>query len=132
MPGGMERGFLLVQEESALSVGNFRRLYNSFIFDTMKYKIRKVKQKRCTMKATVIVDNIRTEELHGEWGLCVYIEYNGKKVLLDAGSSGLFAENAKALGFDLADVEYGVLSHAHYDHGNGMEQFFRINSQAKF
>ncbi len=132
MPGGMERGFLLVQEESALSVGNFRRLYNSFIFDTMKYKIRKVKQKRCTMKATVIVDNIRTEELHGEWGLCVYIEYNDKTVLLDAGSSGLFAENAKALGFDLADVEYGVLSHAHYDHGNGMEQFFRINSQAKF
>lgn len=84
------------------------------------------------MKATVIVDNIRNQELHGEWGLCVYIEFEDKKVLLDAGSSGLFVENAWALGLDLTDVEYGVLSHAHYDHGNGMEQFFQINSRAKF
>lgn len=84
------------------------------------------------MKATVVVDNIRTEELHGEWGLCVYIEFDGKTVLLDAGSSGLFVENAEALGLDLKEVECGVLSHAHYDHGNGMEQFFRANSRAKF
>ena len=39
-------------------------------------------------------------------------------------SSGLFVENAEALGLDLKEVECGVLSHAHYDHGNGMEQFF--------
>ena len=84
------------------------------------------------MRATVVVDNIKNKELMGEWGLCVYIEYEDKKVLLDAGSSKLFAENAKLLNIDLTQVEYGVLSHAHYDHGNGMEPFFKINDEAKF
>lgn len=84
------------------------------------------------MKATVIVDNIKNEALGGEWGLCVYIEYEDKKVLLDAGSSKLFAENAEQMGISLADVDYGVLSHAHYDHANGMVQFFKENDHAKF
>ena len=37
------------------------------------------------MKATVLLDNIGTEELTGDWGLSFYIEYAGKKILLDAG-----------------------------------------------
>jgi len=45
------------------------------------------------MKATVVVDNIGTDTIHGEWGLCIYIEYEGKKILLDAGASGAFADN---------------------------------------
>ncbi len=84
------------------------------------------------MKATVVVDNIKNNGLAGEWGLCIYIEYEGKNVLLDAGSSKLFAENAKFLNVDLTKVDYGVLSHAHYDHGNGMEHFFQINEKAQF
>lgn len=84
------------------------------------------------MKATVVVDNIKNSELAGEWGLCVYIEYEDKRVLLDAGSSKLFAENAQKLNIDLTKVDYGVLSHAHYDHGNGMEEFFRLNEESKF
>ena len=36
------------------------------------------------MKATVLLDNIGTEELAGDWGLSFYIEYAGKKILLDA------------------------------------------------
>ena len=67
MPGGMERGFLLVL------------LYNCGRFDTMGGKRKRM---RCFIKATVVVDNIRTEELHGEWGLCVYIEFDGKSVKL--------------------------------------------------
>lgn len=46
------------------------------------------------MKATVIVDNIGNI-CPGEWGLCIYIENNGKNILLDAGSSNLFIDNAK-------------------------------------
>lgn len=46
------------------------------------------------MKATVIVDNIGNI-YPGEWGLCIYIENNGKNILLDAGSSNLFIDNAK-------------------------------------
>ena len=84
------------------------------------------------MKATVIVDNKKSEDLKGEWGLCIYIEYNGQNILLDAGASDLFAENAARLGMDLKAVDAAVLSHAHYDHANGMEKFFLTNDEAKF
>lgn len=84
------------------------------------------------MRATVVVDNIAKKGLAGEWGLCIDIEYEGKHLLLDAGSSGLFLKNAEKLGIDLSNVEYAVLSHAHYDHANGMENFFQVNEKAKF
>lgn len=84
------------------------------------------------MRATVIVDNQKSAELKGEWGLSVYIEYEGKNILLDVGASNLFAENAEKLGIKLADADFAVLSHAHFDHANGMEEFFRLNSKAKF
>ena len=84
------------------------------------------------MLATILVDNIDGAGLCGEWGLCVYIEHGGHVILLDAGASGLFLRNAEALGKDIRRVEYGVLSHAHYDHADGMAVFFRANEQASF
>lgn len=84
------------------------------------------------MKATVLVDNIQNDSLKGEWGLSIYIEYEGKKILLDAGASGLFVTNADKLGISLKDIDYAVLSHAHYDHANGMRQFFQRNDKAEF
>lgn len=84
------------------------------------------------MKAVVLVDNIENAELHGEWGLSIYIEYGDSKILLDAGASDLFSVNAEKLGIDLSEVDHAVLSHAHYDHGNGMPCFFNINSKASF
>lgn len=84
------------------------------------------------MKATVVVDNIEDNGICGEWGLCIDIEYEGKHILLDTGASDLFVENAKKLGISLETVDMAVLSHAHYDHGNGMEEFFRVNQNAKF
>lgn len=84
------------------------------------------------MKATVLVDNISKEDISGEWGLSILIEYDEKKILLDTGGSGLFLENAKKLGVDIRDVDYAVLSHAHYDHADGMRDFFMANDKAKF
>lgn len=83
------------------------------------------------MKATVLVDNIGTEELPGEWGLSFFIEYRDVKVLLDAGADGLFAENARRLGLALDEVDHAVLSHAHYDHADGMADFLAQNTKAK-
>lgn len=84
------------------------------------------------MKAKIIVDNISDGNVSGEWGLCVYIEYNDKKILLDTGASALFARNAEAFGINLDDIDMAVLSHAHSDHANGMQYFFEKNSRAKF
>lgn len=84
------------------------------------------------MRATVLVDNIANDNLSGEWGLSLVIEYRGKQILLDAGASNLYLKNAKKLGITISDVEYAVLSHGHYDHANGMESFFKENEKAKF
>lgn len=84
------------------------------------------------MKATILIDNIADSGLLGEWGLSIYIEYNGKKILLDTGASDKFLVNAERLHIDMKAVEYGVLSHAHYDHADGMGAFFMENEKAQF
>lgn len=84
------------------------------------------------MRATVLVDNISNGELCGEWGLSIYIEYRGKNILLDTGASDLFLKNAEMLGKEMENVDFAVLSHAHYDHADGMQNFFDHNEKAKF
>ena len=42
------------------------------------------------MLAIVLSDNIADGDFQGEWGLSIYIEYNGKNFLLDTGASNLF------------------------------------------
>ena len=80
------------------------------------------------MKVSVLVDNNDGAGLKGEWGLSFYIEYADKTVLLDAGLSPLFAENAEKMGLDLGNVDFAVLSHAHDDHANGLDRFFDFHS----
>ncbi len=84
------------------------------------------------MKATVLIDNISENYLSKEWGLSIYIEYNEKKILLDTGASEKFIKNAEELGIDISAVDYAVLSHAHYDHSDGMAAFFEQNDRADF
>ena len=83
-------------------------------------------------KLTVIVDNIANNYIKGEWGLSILVEHGDKQILVDTGASELFGENMKLLGFDTEKVDYAILSHAHYDHANGMERFFNDNQKAKF
>lgn len=83
-------------------------------------------------RITVGVDNVPSEGLKGEWGLSLFIEYGAEKILLDTGASDLFLKNYAKLGLDISDIDYGVLSHAHYDHANGIPAFFENNSKAKF
>lgn len=82
------------------------------------------------LKATALAENRDGHGLLGEHGLSVYIEYGSTKLLLDAGTTELFADHAKALGIHLENVDIAVLSHAHYDHSGGFDRFFRENSKA--
>ncbi|HBN55420.1 MAG TPA: MBL fold hydrolase [Lachnospiraceae bacterium] len=84
------------------------------------------------MRAIVLIDNLTKGTLAAEWGLSIYIEYERHKILLDTGASDRFAKNAEKLGIDLGEVELGVLSHAHYDHADGMGAFFERNKKACF
>ncbi len=80
---------------------------------------------------TIIVDNKAAEGIQGEWGLSVLVRYAGSSILLDAGASDLFLENMRKLGIDVADIDYATLSHAHYDHANGLPAFLESNKKAK-
>ena len=88
------------------------------------------------MKVQVLIDNIAgtsgSRKLFGEWGLSVYVEFEGVRYLLDTGASHLFAKNAGVMGVDLSKVDVGVLSHAHFDHSDGMAKFFALNKTAPF
>ena len=68
--------------------------------------------------------------LTAEHGLSLYIETGNHKILFDTGKTGAFADNARILGIDLAQVELCVLSHGHYDHGGGISRFLAINGHA--
>jgi len=53
-------------------------------------------------------------------GSCHLIECNGKRVLVDCGmfqgGRRLEEENATDFGFQAADIDYLLLTHAHLDH----------------
>ncbi|MCD8150462.1 MAG: MBL fold metallo-hydrolase [Clostridiales bacterium] len=83
------------------------------------------------LQVTVLIENTSDNSLTCEHGLSLFIEFNEKRILLDAGSSEAFSENAAALGIPLAGLDAYVLSHGHYDHSGGFEAVFRADPNAK-
>lgn len=83
------------------------------------------------MKITVLIENTSNCSLTCEHGLSMLIENNEVKILLDAGATSAFAENADKLGVNLSEIEICILSHGHYDHSGGFERLFQINKKAK-
>lgn len=83
------------------------------------------------MKFTTLMENTACrEDLCAAHGLSLYIETPNHKILFDMGPSAQFAENAAALGVDLAEVELAFLSHGHFDHSGGLEAFLEKNTTA--
>ena len=76
------------------------------------------------MKLVVLNDDrCDNENLKCEHGLSFYIEQDDLKILFDAGQTDNYINNAKKLGVNLSDVNYIILSHGDYDHGNGLKYF---------
>jgi 7,8-dihydropterin-6-yl-methyl-4-(beta-D-ribofuranosyl)aminobenzene 5'-phosphate synthase len=83
------------------------------------------------MLVTTLVDNNPGKEgLAYEHGLSLGITLPGMEVLFDAGPSSAIAKNASILGYDLGRVDLAILSHGHYDHGGGLDAFFKANKKA--
>ena len=55
-----------------------------------------------------------------EPGFSLWIECGGRKILFDAGYSGIFLRNARLMGIDAAAPDTVVLSHGHSDHTWGL------------
>jgi 7,8-dihydropterin-6-yl-methyl-4-(beta-D-ribofuranosyl)aminobenzene 5'-phosphate synthase len=68
----------------------------------------------------VLVDNVASGRCNAEHGLSYLIEFD-KKILFDTGKSDLFLKNAALIQAPIAEIDAVVLSHGHYDHGNGLK-----------
>ncbi len=65
-------------------------------------------------------------------GLSLHIVTGDKQIMFDFAQDGkILKKNCEALQISLKEVSLGVLSHGHYDHGGGLEQFFTENKSAK-
>ena len=83
------------------------------------------------MKIHVLIENTTKSELVAEHGLSIFIEYNDKKILLDAGTTSTFIDNAKKMDVDISVADFCVLSHGHYDHSGGFAEYLRQNPRKK-
>jgi len=86
------------------------------------------------MKITVLTDNNTFIDRYflAEPGLSFYIEEGPTRILFDCGYSDVFLRNAAAMGIDLAQLDYLVLSHGHLDHTWGLMDWVRMMGAARF
>ncbi len=71
----------------------------------------------------VLVDNYRYDPgLESEWGVSIYVEAYGVKMLFDTGPDpDVLRNNALKIGVNLSDLDLLVLSHEHMDHVGGLK-----------
>ncbi|MGO1712962.1 MAG: MBL fold metallo-hydrolase [Senegalia sp. (in: firmicutes)] len=79
------------------------------------------------MKVTTLIENKASdrENLNIEYGLSLYIELDGKKILFDTGQSGDFIDNSEKLNIDLKELDYIIISHGHFDHSGGLKRLIK-------
>ncbi len=84
------------------------------------------------MKISVLIENTTyKKDILAEHGLSLFIETDNCKILFDAGQTDALIKNAETMNISLADIDYVVISHGHFDHTGGLPQFCRINKKAE-
>jgi len=73
------------------------------------------------MKISVLAENHAGSITMAEHGLSYLIESDGKRILFDTGQSEMFMRNAEIMNISMRNIDIVVLSHGHFDHGNGLE-----------
>jgi 7,8-dihydropterin-6-yl-methyl-4-(beta-D-ribofuranosyl)aminobenzene 5'-phosphate synthase len=78
------------------------------------------------IKITTLSENTAGQGYLGEWGLSMFIETDGLKVLFDTGMGIAAIHNARLLGVHFADADKIVLSHGHHDHTGGLREVLKV------
>src|SRR6516225_7662394 len=73
-------------------------------------------------RVTILYDSFgKNPSLTTDWGFAALVEYGGKRILFDTGNNAkIFEHNVKALGVDLQNLDFVVMSHRHGDHMGGL------------
>ncbi len=74
------------------------------------------------LKIIILTENVAGGKFLAEHGLSYLVEIDAQQILFDTGHSDVFLKNALKLGIDIQkDVQTVVLSHGHWDHGDGLQ-----------
>lgn len=79
----------------------------------------------CLIENTAVNDKLFSEE-----GLSLFVEFNGKNYLIDAGLSGKAVENAKRMRLPIDELSGVFITHNHLGHIGGIDSIMRLNPNA--
>ena len=86
------------------------------------------------MKITIVYDNTSLKSnLQADWGFsCVVEAKDAPRILFDAGANGeILLSNMEKLGIDPVSIEEIFISHLHWDHIGGLNEFLKANPKVK-
>lgn len=83
-----------------------------------------------SIRISVLVDDRSAGGINAEHGLALWLETADERILFDTGQGDVLEENARRMGIDLRTVDRIVLSHGHYDHGNGLGTVLKTTARA--
>jgi 7,8-dihydropterin-6-yl-methyl-4-(beta-D-ribofuranosyl)aminobenzene 5'-phosphate synthase len=72
------------------------------------------------IKITTLAENTAEMGYLAEWGLSMFIEADGARILFDTGMGVAAVYNAALMDIDLKTVDRIVISHGHHDHTGGL------------
>ena len=84
-------------------------------------------------RVTILYDSFgKSSSLTMDWGFAALVEYGGKRILFDTGNNArIFEHNVKALGVDLRNLDFVVISHRHADHTSGINYLLKVNPKVR-
>lgn len=84
------------------------------------------------MEIKVLMENLTySQNLKSQHGLSILITGENKKIIFDTAQNQDYIYNAISMNENIKDIDYVIISHGHYDHTGGLENFLRINQKAK-
>src|SRR6266481_4258349 len=84
-------------------------------------------------RVTILYDAFgKSPSLTMDFGFAALVENGGKRILFDTGNNAkIFEHNVKALGVNLRNLDFVVMSHRHADHTSGITYLLTVNPKVK-
>ncbi len=83
-----------------------------------------------SIQLQIIYDNnLADDKLKEAWGFSCLVNSSKTKVLFDTGGdSGIFVDNLKVMNIDSDSIDAVIISHDHWDHNAGLDEFLKMKN----